>query len=382
MNKDFFVNEIPTLTWNWMKMNRDSVSVQTEVENIQPALNTVPEGVSVSFEENPSDVDFSKFGTAIGNNTNPRMADSRVTETTTCNDHTTPQSHEFTKLIDEVCNKKQVIRINGKIETPVIINISALKNSASSQLIIAEENSSSTVVFVYENPENDNKTVSQLIRTQVVAKANSNIHIAKVQLLNNQTLQLDDTAIVANENSKVHFTQIELGGSHVDSGLYVNLNGYQASFKANVAYLCQDNQYLDINHIVNHYGKKTESQMLVKGTVKDDAVKTYRGTIDFKKGCTGSKGNEMEETLLLSPKVVNKSLPVILCDEEDVEGEHGSSIGRISKEILFYMQTRGISQKQAEELLTIAKIQYAADLIPCEEINEQIQKRLSVLQSN
>ena len=112
--------------------------------------------------------------------------------------------------------------------------------------------------------------------------------------------------------------------------------------------------------------------MQVDGTLEDSAIKTYRGTIDFKNGCAGSKGNEMEEVLLLSPKAVNKSLPVILCDEEDVEGEHGSTIGKLSKEMLFYMQTRGISQAEAEKLLSKAKIQFAADFIPSEEIKEKI----------
>ena len=112
--------------------------------------------------------------------------------------------------------------------------------------------------------------------------------------------------------------------------------------------------------------------MDVNGTVKDDATKTYRGTIDFKNGCAGSKGNEMEETLLLSPTAVNKSLPVILCDEEDVEGEHGSTIGRISQDILFYMQTRGISKSEAEKLITRAKVQAVADLIPSDDVRNEI----------
>ena len=112
--------------------------------------------------------------------------------------------------------------------------------------------------------------------------------------------------------------------------------------------------------------------MKVNGTLLDGASKTYRGTIDFKNGCAGAKGNEMEEVLLLSPKAVNKSIPVILCDEEDVEGEHGATIGRLSKEMLFYMESRGISEAEAEKIMSRAKIQAAASLIPDEDIKEKI----------
>ena len=116
--------------------------------------------------------------------------------------------------------------------------------------------------------------------------------------------------------------------------------------------------------------------MSVNGSLKDNAVKVYRGTIDLKKGCSGAKGNEMEESLVLSPATVNKSLPVILCDEDDVEGEHGSTIGRLSSDILFYMQTRGISEEQAQKIMSRAKIQAAADTIPDEEIKTKISQWL------
>ena len=87
---------------------------------------------------------------------------------------------------------------------------------------------------------------------------------------------------------------------------------------------------------------------------------------------TTGASDEMEEVLLLSPKAVNKSIPVILCDEEDVEGEHGSSIGRLSKEMLFYMESRGISEAEAEKIMSRAKIQAAASLLPDEDIKEKI----------
>ena len=106
--------------------------------------------------------------------------------------------------------------------------------------------------------------------------------------------------------------------------------------------------------------------------VGKNVLRFLSGTIDLQKGCAGAKGNEMEETLLLSPKAVNKSLPIILCDEEDVEGEHGATLGRISSEILFYMQSRGISKEAAEAIMARAKVQAVADTIPSDSIKEKI----------
>ena len=97
----------------------------------------------------------------------------------------------------------------------------------------------------------------------------------------------------------------------------------------------------------------------------------YRGTIDFKQGCAGSVGEEQEETLILGPYVVNNSIPVILCDEEDVSGEHGASIGRLGDDVLFYMQSRGIGKAEAEKVLARAKVQAVVSKINDEKVAER-----------
>lgn len=368
MEKKINVNTIPSLTWNWLKMNKDSVELEDSFEKYEPQVQTIPEGFSIGSTKNRI-IDFPLFGTGVANRANLKMIDSRVEEKSEEQTFSFDSyaNHPLQKFFESVLNDEQFIQIEGTPSAPLILNFDSKKNTVSSQIIHALPNSKATIIFVYEG-----NAESQIIRTKIYAEENADINIVKVQLLENKAVQLDDTSYVADDNAKVQFIQLELGGAHVDSGLHVNLNGYKSSFKSNVAYICKENQYLDMNHIVYHFGKKSECNMQVDGTVKDNAAKTYRGTIDFKNGCAGSKGNEMEETLLLSPTAVNKSLPVILCDEEDVEGEHGSTIGRISQDILFYMQTRGISKSEAENLMTRAKVQAVADLIPSEDIKEKI----------
>ena len=69
---------------------------------------------------------------------------------------------------------------------------------------------------------------------------------------------------------------------------------------------------------------------------------------------------------------MNKSLPVILCAEDDMSGTHGSTIGRIGADELFYFQSRGIDEKAAEKILSQAKIKSIADEIPDEELKDKI----------
>ena len=127
-----------------------------------------------------------------------------------------------------------------------------------------------------------------------------------------------------------------------------------------------------MTYTVLHKGEQTNTKMIAKGVVSDSAKKTYRGTINFKNGCHGAIGDEQEETLLLSPTVINKSIPIILCDEENVSGTHGATLGKLGADELFYFKSRGISEHQAEKIMSVAKIQSVASLIPNQNIQEKI----------
>jgi Fe-S cluster assembly protein SufD len=111
-------------------------------------------------------------------------------------------------------------------------------------------------------------------------------------------------------------------------------------------------------------GKKTDSRMNVHGVLADSAQKLLRATIDFRRGSAGSTGDEQEDTLLLSPAVVNRTIPLILCEEENVEGRHGATIGKPSEETLFYMLSRGIPRREAELMLLRARLQSVSRLVP------------------
>ena len=79
----------------------------------------------------------------------------------------------------------------------------------------------------------------------------------------------------------------------------------------------------------------------------------------------------------MSDNAVNKSIPIILCDEENVSGTHGSSIGRLEEYELFYMQSRGIGEDEAKTMMKKAKILSVAALIPNETVISKITDFLS-----
>ena len=349
MNEKIDINPIPYLTWSWLKINSDPVSYDfTLTENTGKDVQ-IPDGVLVSNGKTvKTSLEEPKY--SIG--------------------------EQAAKLISDAAPQGKIYTIEKSTgDKPLIIRITVAGNSATHQIIHAKAGVTAKVIIIYEGrPSTGSGTpaISGII-TKVYAEDDANLHISKVQLCDNNVNQIDDTAVVCGERAKVTLTQIELGGSHIDAGFHATLAGYQSSFYSDTAYICQGTQYLDMNQVVVHKGKKTVCDMKTHGTAKDETTKTYRGTIDMVKGCAGSTGNEIETTLLLSPKAVVKAAPIILCGEEDIAAEHGSTIGKLSNDMLFYMNSRGIDQKTAEELLTRAKVTAAASAIEDEGIRQEIE---------
>ena len=341
MEQTIDVNPIPYLTWSWLKINKDSGTFDFSVSENTGTDVQIPEGVLVS---------------------NGKTVKTELPE---------PENSIGKDAAEIITNAAQgkIYTFEKDCEQPLIIRINAASNSATHNIIHAKAGVNCKVIIVYEG--GDSEVFSGII-TKVYAEDDSNVQITKVQLFKNNVYQIDDTQIVCGERAKADLIQIELGGAHIDAGFHATLHGYQSRFTSDTAYICRESQYIDMNQIVVHTGKKTDCNMKTDGTVKDDSTKTYRGTIDMRKGCSGSTGNEMETTLLLSPTAVVKAAPIILCGEDDIAAEHGSTIGKLSPEMLFYINTRGIDQATAEAMLTRAKITAASANIPDEKIREEI----------
>ena len=238
--------------------------------------------------------------------------------------------------------------------------------------IHAAEDSSITVIMDYSSSKREARGFFG-VQTKIWVGRNAKVHLVKVNLLGSGFLCLDDIGVFVEDNGYFDITQMCLGGGKNYIGLSAALKGYKAEFNGNMGYLCLNDQSLDMNYYIAHTGKKTGSSLDVKGALRDRACKNFRGTIDLIRGAGGAHGNELEDVLLLSDGVVNKTLPVILCDEEDVEGTHGASIGRLSSDMLYYMQTRGFSKYEAELLATRAKLNSVRNLIKDEHTHGRIQ---------
>lgn len=273
-----------------------------------------------------------------------------------------------------------------KREEPIVVAVSAAQNQCANTGIIVREGAEATVVIAAfagdasdggDAPAGSDASASgdelptSAALTRIVVEAGAKLHLIEMLGVNEGQQHLESVGLEIHQDAAVDVKQYALGGSTIGLGLTANLVGARARLDLNNRYHATHEETLDINHLVRMRGTSTRAQLTESGVLNEAAKKTLRATIDLVRGAKDAQGNEIETVMILGDDVVNKTMPVILCDEDDVAGNHGATIGSVSPEQLDYLAARGLSRQAAEQLFVRALFEDAIINAP-EEISHRV----------
>lgn len=191
--------------------------------------------------------------------------------------------------------------------------------------------------------------------TQIDAQEDSIVRLISVQLLGKNSQSFDAVGARIGKGARVELIRAVLGGKTAACGSLAHLDGLGGGYQQDTAYYSDEEQIFDFNDIARHIGRETVSEMHTAGVLAGSSSKILRGTIDFKAGSAHSVGHENETVLLLSPSARNRTVPLILCGEEAVEGQHAASLGQFDEKQLYYLCSRGLSLMEAKRMLVEAR---------------------------
>ena len=220
---------------------------------------------------------------------------------------------------------------------------------------------------------------SFLTRLEINAESDTRVRVLQLFMPGSDAVLRHESELMLGSGAEVSFITATLGDGDIYADTHCELSGDGASFSSDIGYLCRGENRINVNLTVEHTGKNTECRIDASGALTDSAKKDFCGTIDFKKGCSGSHGAENETVLLLGEGAENKTLPVILCAEENVEGTHGATVGELDEPTLFYFESRGISREEAERMMARAAIVRVASLSRDEEYTDAVLSALDAL---
>lgn len=243
--------------------------------------------------------------------------------------------------------------------------------------INARENTSSSFLVNFSDLASGKIFINSQILVNL--EKDSEVKLVVVVNLKNESTNLNSIATRLADRAELDVTYIEIGATKSMVNIRNILRGEEAKVEENGVYFKSEEEYLDLMAVNEHFGINTDSNTLFNGALKDKAVKNFKGIVDLRRGCTKADGKIGDYSMMLSDEVVNKSAPILLNEEKEITGKHAASVGRMNREMLFYIMSRGFSKKQAESMMLEANFAKALDKIENEELRKEISSEVHKL---
>ncbi len=240
--------------------------------------------------------------------------------------------------------------------------------------IIGRKNSKIKLILDYSSVGEIEKFRSSIIR--VLAEENSEIDLFIIQLDGEDSTVFESIIVNQEENSTVNIYQYELGSSKLYTNFQSNLIGDNSTINLDGIYFGYNSNELNMLYNMVHHGKNSISDIKINGALKDNSFKNLKSTLDFREGSSLSSGSESEYTILLDNNTTAISVPVLLAHEDNIEGNHAASSGKIDQDLLFYIKTRGFSEEEAQALIVQSRFSRAISSIENEEMERILRERV------
>ncbi len=169
--------------------------------------------------------------------------------------------------------------------------------------------------------------------------------------------------LIVKENESVVYPYIWTNNSSEVVNIHAVLEGNNASLMLCGIFLGTENNAATFNTCVEHRGRNTRSLTTIRGVFTHTSSFSNDGMVRINKGAKGTDGY-FQSKILLFDDAKGRSVPSLEIDENEVKAGHGSTVGRPDPEQLFYMKSRGLSERQAELLLIKGFFDPLVSLLP------------------
>ena len=205
---------------------------------------------------------------------------------------------------------------------------------------------------------------------------NAKVRYSSIENWSKNTYNLNTKRAVVHENSIMEWINGNLGSKVTMLYPCSVLIGKNAKTDyTGIAYVGKD-QFQDTGCKVYHLAENTSSHVISKGISKEGGISSYRGLVDIKKGSINSKSNVRCDGLMLDNESKALTFPAMEVSESNVEVSHEAVVGKIQGEQLFYLMSRGLTEKEAIKMIVSGFIEPVVKELPLEyavELNKLIE---------
>jgi len=267
------------------------------------------------------------------------------------------------------------VAANTQIEKPIellVINSGETADYAMHlrHVVVMGENSQATFIEVYSG-EPEATGLTNVI-TEINLADHAELFHYKLQQESAQQFHVANIAAKQAASSQWHNTNICLGGRLTRNDIHSQLLGERAHVTMNGLYLVTDDQHVDNHTRVDHSVPHTTSDEMYKGVLDGNSHAVFNGKVIVHKDAQKTDANQSNKNLLLSRSCEIDTKPEMEIYADDVKCGHGSTVGQINEDQLFFLRARGLDEVSARSLLTFAFAVDVLERIPSEELKQAI----------
>lgn len=292
----------------------------------------------------------------------------------------TKENDAFSQLNSAMTVTTLVLTIekNAIVEAPIVIyhlhDGANGKNIFSKIQINARAFSNADVIEVFAASD-EGEYVSNNV-TEIHTESGAKIEHIKAQIESQNAIHIGATNAFVERDANVRTFTFSLGAKIARNNVSVELNQPGACALVNGLYATRNEQHVDNFTQIHHNKEHTESEQLFKGILDDSSRGAFTGKIVVHRDAQQVNSSQLNKNLLLSKKAKVDTRPQLEVYADDVKCAHGATVGQISEEEVFYLESRGIKRERAQKILCHAYASEIIDMISKETVKETLSKLL------
>ena len=261
-----------------------------------------------------------------------------------------------------------------ELEKPLYVRVGNAVEGGSTfwrLLVVAEEGARFTLVEEYASASPDLSGYSNAA-VELFVEQGAKLEYVSIQNYSRETWHFATHHARVERDAELDWVAGGFGSKKGKIRIQNDLNGPGATSRVTGAYFADGEQHLDYDTFQEHIAPDTESDFAFKGALRDSATAVWRGMIRVEPDAQKTNAYQENRNLLLSPTAHADSIPGLEIMANDVRCTHGATLGRVDRDMLFYLMARGLSRAEAERLIVRGFFQDVLDRVELEPVREAL----------
>jgi Fe-S cluster assembly protein SufD len=271
-----------------------------------------------------------------------------------------------------------LVRVPKGVELAKPLYVQVASNGGSlfwRMVVVAEEGARFTLIEDYASAGPDTVAYTNAV-VELFVEPHAKIEYVSLQNLSRETWHFGRHKAWLERDSELDWVIGGFGSKRGKVWIENDLAGPGAMSRVTGAYFADADQHLDYDTFQEHMAPNTESDFAFKGALRERATAVWRGMIRVEEDAQKTNAYQENRNLLLSNEAHADSIPGLEIMANDVRCTHGATLGRVDREELFYLMTRGLSRSEAERLIVRGFFQDVLDRIELEPVREALGQAL------